>query len=225
MYYLYHKVHNITGLNYLGHTKRDPNRYQGSGKYWKRHIEKHGYDVTTKILFESNSIKEINEKGKYYSDLWNIVESPNWANLKQEEGDGGFNQIQVKEVWIEKYGVDNPMKVKSISDKQHEKARKTILAKYGVDNAAKHPEVKNKIKNTFADPVWQSTVGAEMRRKQQEIKDSAEWKTKTGSKISEKKTDPVWKASQMKTCEFCKRQFMPTNWLRWHGNNCRLKFT
>lgn len=223
MYYLYHKIHNETGMNYLGHTKRDPEIYQGSGKYWKRHLEKHNNNVTTKILCKSDNIADIIEKGKFYSNLWNIVESPFWANLKIEEGDGGFNQKQVKETLIKKYGVDNPMKVKEISDRQHAKSKQTLLAKYGVDNATKHPTVKNKIKNTFADPIWQSTIGIEMKRKQQKIKDSKEWKIKTGALISEKKNDPVWKASQLKTCVHCNKQFMPTNLKRWHGENCKLK--
>jgi len=51
IYYLYIKTHNITGLKYLGYTKRkDPYKYKGSGDYWTKHINKHGYDVTTEIF-------------------------------------------------------------------------------------------------------------------------------------------------------------------------------
>lgn len=90
MYYLYVKTHNITGLKYLGQTKQsDPNIYKGSGKYWKNHINIHGYDVTTEILFQTNSKIELIEKGIYYSKLWNIVESKEWANLTEENGYGG----------------------------------------------------------------------------------------------------------------------------------------
>ena len=36
-------------------------------------------------------MSEIKEKGIYYSQLWDIVKSDNWANLKEEQGDGGAN--------------------------------------------------------------------------------------------------------------------------------------
>ena len=91
MIYLYVKTHNVTGLKYLGKTKNDPFKYKGSGKLWKLHIKKHGYDVTTEILLQTETEQEIKEKGKEFSILWNIVESKNWANLKLEEGDGGGN--------------------------------------------------------------------------------------------------------------------------------------
>ena len=63
IYSLYKKTHNITGLSYLGFTKQDPFAYKGSGTYWQSHIKKHGYDVTTKILFQTTSKDEIKEKG------------------------------------------------------------------------------------------------------------------------------------------------------------------
>lgn len=86
--YLYVKTHNKTGLKYLGQTtNKDPHKYRGSGNYWKLHIKKHGYDVTTKILKECGSIEEIRYWGLYYSNLWNVVNDKKWANLKEETGD------------------------------------------------------------------------------------------------------------------------------------------
>ena len=87
--YLYKKTHNKTGLNYLGKTTQDPHKYKGSGKRWQNHIKKHGYDVTTEILRECQTNEEVREWGLYYSALWNVVESKEWANLKEEYGDGG----------------------------------------------------------------------------------------------------------------------------------------
>ena len=88
--YLYVKTHNKTGLKYLGKTSsKNPGAYKGSGKYWSLHIKKHGYDVTTEIIKECYSNKEVAELGEHYSKLWNIVESTEWANLKPESGDGG----------------------------------------------------------------------------------------------------------------------------------------
>lgn len=88
--YLYVKTHNITGLKYLGKTiKQDPHKYTGSGKYWLRHLQQHGYNYTTEIIRECQSEEELIFWGLHYSNLWNVVESNNWANLKEEAGDGG----------------------------------------------------------------------------------------------------------------------------------------
>lgn len=86
---LYVKIHKDTGLKYLGKTEKDPYTYQGSGLYWKRHIEKYGNNIETEIIFQSENLEEIKEKGLYYSKLWNIVESDEWANLIEENGSGG----------------------------------------------------------------------------------------------------------------------------------------
>lgn len=87
--YLYVKTHNKTGLKYLGKTSKDPYKYLGSGLYWLRHLAKHGNDVSTEILLETEDKNEIKEKGLYYSTLWNVKESSDWANLTNEEGTGG----------------------------------------------------------------------------------------------------------------------------------------
>ena len=89
--YLYVKTHTITGLKYLGKTtSKDPYKYLGSGKYWRRHLDAHGYTYTTEILKECEHPAMVNFWGQYYSDLWNIVESDEWANLRPETGDGGW---------------------------------------------------------------------------------------------------------------------------------------
>lgn len=89
MIYLYIKTHRKTGLKYLGKTKKDPYQYEGSGTLWLHHIKKHGNDVATEILKECKDNSEVKEWGLYYSNLWNIVERAEWANLKPELGEGG----------------------------------------------------------------------------------------------------------------------------------------
>jgi hypothetical protein len=90
MIYLYLKIHNKTGMKYLGKTvSNNPEYYTGSGKLWKRHISKYGYDVKTVILLASECPKEIKETGLFFSKLFNIVKSKDFANLMEETGDGG----------------------------------------------------------------------------------------------------------------------------------------
>lgn len=94
--YLYLKTHNKTGLKYLGKTTRDPFLYKGSGNIWKRHIAKHGYDVSTEILFESTNKEEFKRVAIHFSTLYDIVKSSEFANLTTEEGQGGKTWINKK---------------------------------------------------------------------------------------------------------------------------------
>lgn len=95
--YLYKKTHNTTGLNYLGKTiAKDPYSYTGSGVYWRQHLEQHGYDINTEILRECSTVEELKYWGLYYSKLWNVVESNDWANLIEEAGPGGAWSIGSK---------------------------------------------------------------------------------------------------------------------------------
>lgn len=89
MIYIYLKTHNKTKLKYLGKTTKDPFLYKGSGKYWLRHLAKHGDDISTKILFQSPNKDKIREKGLELSKEYNIVKSLEFANLREESGDGG----------------------------------------------------------------------------------------------------------------------------------------
>lgn len=87
MIYLYIKTHNKTGLKYFGKTtKKDPNSYQGSGKFWKRYVKKHGYDVTTEVLGCFKEEDECTQFALRFSEEYNIVDSPEWANLREENG-------------------------------------------------------------------------------------------------------------------------------------------
>jgi hypothetical protein len=90
MFYLYVKTHNVTGLKYLGMTSRDDvHTYRGSGKYWTQHIEKHGYDdVTTDVLGVYETPEALGVVSLRLSEEWNIVDSPDFANLMVETGEG-----------------------------------------------------------------------------------------------------------------------------------------
>ena len=96
--YLYKKTHLDTGLKYLGITiAKDPYTYPGSGVYWTCHLEVHGNNVETEILRECETEEELKAWGQYYSKLWNVVESKEWANLIEEAGSGGLWSKESKE--------------------------------------------------------------------------------------------------------------------------------
>jgi hypothetical protein len=141
MIYLYVKTHRVTGLKYLGKTSStNPEKYKGSGKYWRSHIKMHGYDVDTEILRECQSNDEVREWGRYYSQLWNIVESTAWANLSEEEGAGGNFRHLVSEEAIKKskqalFVWSQKQKGKSYEDIYGEE--KSALIKEKISNSSK----------------------------------------------------------------------------------------
>lgn len=123
--YLYVKTHRKTGLKYLGKTKStDPHSYKGSGGIWKSHIKEFGYDVETVILRECHSNQEVNKWGRHYSELWNIVESAEWANQIPETGGGGcYSEQSRKRISDKLKGRPKPPRTKIHTKRQAEKLR------------------------------------------------------------------------------------------------------
>jgi hypothetical protein len=88
--YLYIKKHNKTKLKYFGRTtSNDPITYQGSGNYWRRHLKKHGNDVSTLWYHLYDNKEIIKEEALAFSSSHNIVDSKEWANLMPEDGING----------------------------------------------------------------------------------------------------------------------------------------
>lgn len=90
---LYIKQHSITGMKYLGKSiKEDIEKYTGSGKRWLRHVNKHGKEHIKTIWVSDWFYDEdiIQEYALNLSQLHNITEQEEFANLKPENGlDGG----------------------------------------------------------------------------------------------------------------------------------------
>ena len=143
--YLYIKEHVDTGLRYFGKTvKKDPLKYLGSGRYWKRHLKIHGKNVKTIWVSEPFTDKNlIVEFATFFSDCFDIVKSKNWANEKIENGidggrDPGFVGVPISEKIKKEYSIrmkqNNPMfndeiKIKhklSISTKKEFDRRKAL---------------------------------------------------------------------------------------------------
>ena len=156
--YLYLKTHNKTGLKYLGKTIQDPFSYKGSGKVWSRHIAKHGYDVTTEVLFETNDTEELKRVGLEYSEKWNIVESDAFANLMPEAGTGGCFDEQSK------IKISN-----TLAGRKHSEERKRNISKGHVGMKYSQETIDKRIENTDYVAVSESVKAT---------KGSYEWKVK-----------------------------------------------
>lgn len=89
--YLYVKRHRDTGLLYFGKTTRkDPEKYRGSGMYWQRHLKMHGNTVETIFVEKFVDLTLLQEFAIFFSEFYEIVDSPRWANLTAETGVDGF---------------------------------------------------------------------------------------------------------------------------------------
>lgn len=88
--FLYIKRHRDTGKLYLGKTiKKNPEKYNGSGVHWKKHINAHGIkkiDTIWFCLFTEQD--ELSKFALMCSEQWNIVLSKDWLNIIPENGLG-----------------------------------------------------------------------------------------------------------------------------------------
>jgi NUMOD3 motif len=206
--YLYVKTHNVTGLKYLGKTiSKDPHKYTGSGTLWLRHLNVHGCDYTTEILLETEDEKELRDAGIYYSELWNVVESKEWANLTIEQGSGGDTSESpaFKEYMKNR---DRNGDKNSFYGKSHSEETKAKLAKYASEqwkNKPKSEEHKKKI----ADSLTGVPFSEERKKKISEAK---------RGKPAHNKGKPANKF----ICLHCSREIGgESNFKKWHGENCK----
>ena len=90
-YFIYIKESPLN-LKYLGKTQNDPFKYKGSGVHWKRHLKKHNFkskDIKTIVIFETICKEELKKMGLFFSNFYNVVDDVNFANIVNEEGQGG----------------------------------------------------------------------------------------------------------------------------------------
>ena len=194
--YLYLKTHNVTGLKYLGKTIQDPYLYQGSGKRWKHHIKKHGYNVTTEILFSTDNKDEFKTYAKHISKTLNIVESLNFANLCDEQGDGGYTSYTNE-------------RNKAISKKL--KGRKNHWVKTGLNKnkvLAIDLETNQTVSITTEEFLNEKKyVGIGIRNKGKTYKKRKAYTRKNTTSI----------------CPHCNKSGSTPNMKRYHFDNCKLK--
>lgn len=124
----------------------------GSGIDWVSHIKEHGLDIKTEILKECNSKKELTKWGKYYSNLWKIVESKEWANRIPESGGGGTPNAKTRKKLSE------ALKGKKKPPRTAEHTEKIAKARRGVPNYknsvyAKGKKVSKKIRQKQANSL------------------------------------------------------------------------
>lgn len=179
--YLYVKTHKTTGLKYLGKTERNPHKYRGSGVYWKQHLNKHGNNVETVILQECKNNEEIREWGLYYSKLWNVVESEEWANLKPEEGDGHSSET-AKEI-TNRIEVRTKMSLGATKaqNRPEVRAKKSAIAK----EVMNRPEVRSKLSVSLKEAMNRPEVRVKNSNRKREYQNRPEVRSNISIKQKE----------------------------------------
>ena len=194
--WLYIKQHNVTGLKYFGKTISDPETYLGSGIYWTNHLKKHGNDVSTvwTQLFEDRNI--LKEYAIKFSEENNIVESKEWANLKQEDGLMGGYYGPVTEETREKMSIGLKGKNAGENHPFFNKTRK------------EHSEF---MKNN--NPMKNKITSRKLGESRRGVNHPGFGKvgTTNGMKLSTYE------------CVYCGIITTGGNLARWHGNNCKNK--
>ncbi len=167
--YIY--IKEVPGLKYLGVTKQDPYEYSGSGTYWRNHLKAHGFtnkNIKTTILVKVRDKLELKTLGLYFSELYNIVESEEWANLIPESGDNDQYGRSTSEETRRKISIGNKGKKRTEESKRrYSESKKGIklskehCEKIRLNNLNMSQETKDKIANTLRG----RTVPQEVRNK------------------------------------------------------------
>lgn len=206
MFYLYLKTHNKTGLKYLGYTKNNPKKYKGSGLYWKRHIKQYGYDVTTEILFQSDNIDDISREGKRFSEIWNIVENNEFANLCEEDGNKLFGKANIN----------------FRGHRQTEETKKKISQNNGRGNLGKFGELHPAYRHNVPDKVFYNVNHMIDKNRK-----NGPWnKGKVGFNHSEETKEKMSKSASKKPkevvkCPTCGKFGGKPAMKRFHFDNCK----
>lgn len=156
-YYLYIKTSPL-GLKYLGKTTKNPFKYKGSGKIWKRHLKKHNFksvDIQTEIIIETDNEEILIKKGIEISLKYDVVKSNEWANLRIENGDGGDNS---KHINYDKQTFHNSDRSKHLNNFNSEEEKKLFIKNRTLKIDYNNPERLKKIKENTDWVLWKESI-------------------------------------------------------------------
>lgn len=232
IYYLYVKTHNVTGLKYLGFTtQQDYHKYRGSGTRWLRHLNKHGINYSTELLYEGDSKDELQQLGEYYSTLYDVVKNRNWANLKPEKGEGGSFVATSESI---KKVLETKRKNGTLNTNTPESRKKAIATrrKNNTLNTNTPDSIRKGLKTKKDNGTLSRTSDCISKMIDTRSRNGT-LNTRTADSIDKQrntiqesgnnnfiKSNP---SQQKKTCPHCNKLAGGGNFKRWHGDNCKLK--
>jgi hypothetical protein len=212
--YLYIKQHSVTGKLYFGKTIQNPEKYLGSGRYWKAHIKKHGEKHVINLWYcLFLEVEDIVEFAISFSYRENIVESDIWLNAMEETGLGVCKGSHHSEQHKRNIGLGG--KGRKCSEETKERMRNKIITQEFRD---KMSEIA---KNRIITETRRKNIGLRGKKLSQEHKDKISTR-KMGVKKGEETKAKM--SAYAKTREFikcsclhCKKEFSLPNFT--HHNN------
>jgi hypothetical protein len=202
--WLYVKKHNITGLMYMGKTiSDDPIAYKGSGLVWKRHLAKHGNDVSTIWTHRYTNPELLKEEALFFSKVFNIVESPDWANLKEENG------------------VDGNIPGSILSESHRKKISESMVERFKDNSVRTH--ISQIMSGRTLTDEWKNKIRESHKGKTRTFSD--EWCQNLSKSLKGKKAwnDGLSSPHKTVTCNHCGKTGGNNIMPRYHFDNCKNK--
>jgi hypothetical protein len=194
-------------------TQKDHSKYNGSGLHWLRHLAVHGYEHSTEIIEECETLESLREVGLYYSNLWNVVEDSNWANMILESGQGVIPtpEITKKRAQTRKTNTANGT-IQNWTNTSTEKYNKTRIE--NGTNIRTQSSIEKQLSTRIARGTDPKSLDV--------INKCRETKKLNGTVSNFVSNNP---SSIKKSCPHCGKSIGAGLFTRWHGDNCRLKVT
>ena len=232
----------VNGKKYIGKDKFNNPNYLGSGKILKSSIKKYGRENFKKqILQDCNSLNDLNKSEKYWIEYFGAQKSPLFYNIA---AGGKFGDVISQHPNREQIcknisnGLKSSKKYYEVarSKGRNEKRLKTIETSKKWHEAMVSQERKDKISESLKNSLRYKAKISEpefLRKRSEAVVNSEGYRKFMSSKehreeLSERfKGQIPWnkgvKIKPTLKCPHCNKVLTPTNFKRWHNENCKFK--
>lgn len=230
------KTHLVTGLKYLCYTKSDGDKYKnykGSGILWKKHLKKYGDNISTELIFETDNKEEFRLVALEKSIEFDVIKSKDWANLKNEEGDGG-DTVSMK-MWITDGFTDKYINKDDNIPDGWKKGRSKCIFNDKKMQGEFSSRVDQSKKSISMKKAWDSGIFEKRDHKKcgckgennvacrPDVKEKIAKAALSRSDELSEQMKRIYKSMEMLECPYCKKSFKPGNAKRWHFDKCKYK--
>lgn len=243
-YKLMIKSHWETGINYLCITKRSNWKdYKGSGKRWISILNKYPSSIHTILLHTSDDLDQFNDVCKIYSEMFDVVNNKDFANLIPENGyDGNLDAWNKQQ--IPGYISGCCSKEWMNNNRETQLKNSALGGKIGGKVTGSMSWWNNGTINTrsqtcpgegwvnemlMSDKKKAQVYGAMRNGKRNIEKTNCQFCNKISFVNKNTKHEQYCYANPNKLyreafrCEFCNVEVSTQNYTRWHGNKCKHK--
>ena len=228
------KQHTITKLKYFCKTtKSNFVSYPGSGKYWDKHLKKHGNKIETIWSKTFTDKKDLMEFALFFSEFYNIVNGKNsygkkiWANEIPENGIDGWPRGQKRKPLSEKQKKEHSAKMSGNGNpmwgvSQKESTKQLIGKKAtGRKHSTKTKKIKSEQMSGEGNPMYgrrgQSSPHYGIKKPEHSQRMSGEGNPFYNQKHSEETLEKLRVPKPLISCVGCRNIVGGnSNLVRWH---------